>query len=1354
MALQTQNLSMLALEVLNHQPVRPEYPVLKDGIHLRWNSGKQFSFPWYGYYLFRRRHQNYKLSSCLRNSWIKIGGINHPFSTYSAGLLPYEYLVCEHGVFLSNERIRLTREFQYQASSAGDLMPEVDLVSRRFIYYTFTHKANEIAFAVGFKKNNTAFSVKIKLWDKTIHHINVKGDKGEIKTYRYAADCITSLEFPGAQAAVADICYHDLSEGADKGWHVIDGFRYACCLPVADSDYPCPSKPSNFTAAQALALGRITYGDSAKWLTISPGETTTYFRQYYNLLKQVVDGGPAGLPMYQKFSDPYETSDNTLHMQQQKPLDLILMGTLDPAVAQMTGLYFVDNSVVKDEAYDYLIVADKAGKLGKFVEDNRIGDDDSFFKLLFPGIVEGDVDGWICFNRKLKQVDDLDEPKELKAYALPGMVTRDEETGLINNPYARNSAGFTWNTGVNEDGILSPDTSLVFDMWRYDHGPSKPTIEPSENDYTQITKNPFIIIRPSEEIEANIETSSQYPPFRLLAFDNRVPDGWYSYKIAGRDIFGRYSKLSEVAAWYQWTPMPSPRPYYYLDPPANTLVYTSAIELLDATLPPPPTAIEAYALDPLDNFVVRDTAYTNWFANLGAQPWYQALNDNQKESLIGLRIRWQWTLYHIRQAPGEITFSIHYNPGYDTPANYTDPNSWSNHHLLSNNETDNYTELVVPMRDIDNTILSGTGAEVSSNTVKLPAGFNLDNIRKGFEHILLQNGNIKQLFRIDSINKPARELTLNGNPSLGTSVAWSIGLYVRQYELFLPSVDGTILENGIAGINPALAAPDNFIPDVQFPKAYANISISTVENKGTRDIEGTVGAPSKIFRVVRKKPAPPASLPPDSAKIYASPADYYGDSYYTYRWVPQPHLFTHIYRALDESIFQADYAKRPKNPADADLVIDASNDALFPKIADEPTWISVKRQAIANELNTLNAVCNSSSRDNAFNAYRNLSNDALRILAGLPHTKKAFQQLKIEPLDPDDANNANGRGPDNPDSFVIDPSLRKLIDHLSGKAKNRYFYRAAYVDGAQNISDMNLPTLPVYLPDVMPPAAPIITKIKGGDRKISIQWKTEKEENLERIFIYKTESKSDTRDIRLMGEPVADLPATVLQVNGGVIDLSLINDIVILEKVYNHLGFEFNKDWLTDQTSTNYLVAPIIDPGNTLTGITAADGTRVILVYRNAKGQLQATCTGKNESIWTDAQISSDRHYYYILITKKKTGQISIPSTTRCAKPFRLIKPAVAENLTIAFLRDSDPIKTSIKWITREPYVKCLLRKKKIRELTWTTIFQSERTSFGEMLWEYDDLTVEKEEDYEYSLRLLDEVGNATDSPVINIATF
>jgi hypothetical protein len=162
---------------------------------------------------------------------------------------------------------------------------------------------------------------------------------------------------------------------------------------------------------------------------------------------------------------------------------------------------------------------------------------------------------------------------------------------------------------------------------------------------------------------------------------------------------------------------------------------------------------------------------------------------------------------------------------------------------------------------------------------------------------------------------------------------------------------------------------------------------------------------------------------------------------------------------------------------------------------------------VAAELNAIRSL----------DAYKTLSNDALRVLAGLPGNERAFTQITTKPLDPNDPACTNRAGPDNPLDFPIDADLRIYIDRtLPGRSTNRYFYRAAYVDGAQNRSLLSLSSPPVYLPNVAPPKAPVITKVEGGDRQITISWAHNREPNLADYWVYRTESKEAARDLRLM----------------------------------------------------------------------------------------------------------------------------------------------------------------------------------------------------------------------------------------------
>jgi hypothetical protein len=153
-----------------------------------------------------------------------------------------------------------------------------------------------------------------------------------------------------------------------------------------------------------------------------------------------------------------------------------------------------------------------------------------------------------------------------------------------------------------------------------------------------------------------------------------------------------------------------------------------------------------------------------------------------------------------------------------------------------------------------------------------------------------------------------------------------------------------------------------------------------------------------------------------------------------------------------------------------------------------------------------------------------LSNDGLRVLAGLPNNDAAFVQVTVSALDPDDPATANRVGPDNPPDFVVDPSLRAYLDALDGRSTNRFFYRACYLDGAQNRSGLSLSGPPIWLPKVLPPKPPTITKVLAGDanpalpgdNKVTLRWASNREDDLAEYRIYRAMDRADARSIRSM----------------------------------------------------------------------------------------------------------------------------------------------------------------------------------------------------------------------------------------------
>jgi hypothetical protein len=329
----------------------------------------------------------------------------------------------------------------------------------------------------------------------------------------------------------------------------------------------------------------------------------------------------------------------------------------------------------------------------------------------------------------------------------------------------------------------------------------------------------------------------------------------------------------------------------------------------------------------------------------------------------------------------------------------------------------------------------------------------------------------------------------------------------RLYEIFLPPSTAQVLTS--LPLNPSSAEP----------VAYAHIGVSaaddkthTADQRATGDWsnrpgnEGHVGPVAKIYRVWRTPPPPPGDIFTGD-RLYASPADYHNRSFFTYRWQPQPLLNLHVFRAMDDAVFKADWSRRHLKEQLLESQLDR-----FPA-----GWNQATRQSVADELNQLNKLVPVEARTaEAMAYYRQLSDAALRVLAGLPTSESAFVQQTIKPLKPNDVANTNRLGPDNPDELALDMNQRAFIDTLDGRSTNRYFYRAAFVDDAHNLGPLGLSSPPVYLPNVVPPRAPVITKVLGGDREITIKWASNRERDLIEYRVYRADSEEDTRDLRLM----------------------------------------------------------------------------------------------------------------------------------------------------------------------------------------------------------------------------------------------
>lgn len=1030
------------------------------------------------------------------------------------------------------------------------------------LHYTSYERAATLSTA-----SVTAFLGGVPVLQTTL-----SGDPGQIASLDLRFDAIDAVQVGTANGVLVDVCYVTVGSDATTGWSLVPGFPNPMRLPVTHPNYPPGASAVNEPAAEALALSRVRYGPPSAW-----AGPDAFGQLHDNLLLPLVQDGPSGIPMAERTQQvtAIPPSSDAPRMTAQRPLDFVLLGSLNPAVAQMLGLYWVDSTVTASNTYDYMLVADHTGVGG-------LSSATVLSQIQSAGFAT--LDAWISYHLRRAPVPAATPPQNVRSYALPG-ATRLAADGTTNED-ASNNAGLSWDLLLVQ-GFLLPGAPIMFHIWRADLGNSAaaPPSPPGSAYALRTADSPVLL--PKLNGAAAPQRSSSWPPFRLHIIDQALPEGWYAYQVNGIDIFGLHSANSVPAVWYQWTPAPDPPPWYYVGSQGAVAVHPHAVRLLDKIAPSSPTAVDATALDPADPLLLRDAPYNSWFASL---------SPGERESVIGLRVSWKWTIQQQAQAPDTHEFRIYYQPGKlntlggrvtsVTPATSTDTDvqtdipstapaggyvggalrMGSQSFLILSSDAG--TPLRLRVRNVGPTqsdipqankpctvaipsvVSLGTASVVQGSATVTGSGTSWTAALVGQPFQLI--GDLTR-YKVAAVSS-STQLTLDrayGSASapgqgyaidcplfvdFGESVTWQERYYIvdygafvtvqgdgtRFYEVLIPAV-GDVHRSGLE--KPGRA----FVPSPAEPLVYGYVGVSAADMRphtpddprwasgdyGNRvGNEGRVSAPAAIYRVLRTPPPAPVVFA-EPERVYASPADYHSASFYTYRWRPSANLKTHVSRALDGALFRADWTQRPRpDPTSQD----------FPDESIDPRWNAAKRAEVIAALDELNTPpYGAANFALALLRYRALSDDALRILAGLrgnpssvPGNEPAFSLLTIQPLDSTDPVTADRPGPDAEPGYVPSTEKRAYIDTLDGRASNRYFYRAAYVDGASNVSPLGLSSPPVYLRKVVPPRRPVITKVWGGDRVINLRWTPNRETDLASYRVYRADTAEAARDIRLM----------------------------------------------------------------------------------------------------------------------------------------------------------------------------------------------------------------------------------------------
>lgn len=627
-----------------------------------------------------------------------------------------------------------------------------------------------------------------------------------------------------------------------------------------------------------------------------------------------------------------------------------------------------------------------------------------------------------------------------------------------------------------------------------------------------------------------------WPAYSLYLLNQGLPDGWYGYRVAPIDLFGRLGPFSSPCV----------------------------IRALDRTPPASPVVLKARILQPRP----LDAPESIMDKTLSEQErnWLE----NHPEG--GMKVEWVWPGEMRLNAPDAAEFRLYFHPGQgNTIAGWiTDvqPEGSQFSRLTTDRNTtlppDAFRDQRVRVGTNEFVVVGSTSGnnftlkvknienpEAATNTAvpkwitPLKAGFALTLSPRHPHHVdyrrvekWSQRLHVEPVGEIPTLKGTitGRAMKDDGTYTLMTDQALSdpatgifpdgrvvAGVLFSSGEIFqatkhTPGLNTTVTVWPLAGevgdLVPDVGDPFVYYPGYRYstiltgpllnptsydPVAYGLVGVSCADDKkhstdrypgGKRQgNEGAVSSPHTVFAVHREPPQP-LKDPPDSERVYAESADYYGHSHYTLSWrAAGDGTFRYqVYRALDDSVFASDKRFLPVRQFDPGMNPGPVSDSRWPSVAQELSALQAENPD-----------------------YESVSNDALQVLASLPGNADAFSLLTPNPLSPEDLERPT-------------PDMLGYTDTLNGRARNRYFYRVAVVDRAGNRSLLGPSSPPIYLPDTMPPRAPVPVKALGGERQVTLTWQANREPGMTHYLVYRTTDKHAVEDIRMMGQPVTTVP--------------------------------------------------------------------------------------------------------------------------------------------------------------------------------------------------------------------------------------
>jgi hypothetical protein len=1045
---------------------------LQDGVHLRWSFAPFLGFPRGGFKLFRRPHdvkiiQEYQKEILLgkqkekvdsSGKELKVEGVTfskqkYPLTFIKTGIwFGKDYLGTEEGLLLTSDPLII--EFDNKKVIPWWIF--LNLAYKRAIGYIEikAYKDDTVIYEVTWGKEEPPSLVFIVI--QSILNYLGQGWQSAFTTI-FISEGIDKIEIRGRDAVLERLLYVP----EDCGWEELTTIY----LPVTSSPYY-----EQWSSESSKEIAEKRLGDSPQTLLpkeVTPPSPESLKERYLG----VVNFSKLHEALVTILQSSYYGSGKLMNEVIQQPtegecsgeiplLDFILLSAIDPNIARILGLYYVDDKA--PTPCDYKIE-------GTWI----FGGLQFFSKILWylvkilgplglPGVIEVDPSGkvifsisWTCFNVKIKEKIKEDQQSlaysaglTAKLYYLPPFLEQGKSASMQPIPVV----GLKWDL-PNEDTKNMEEQHVMYHVERDGQLLTVDTVE--ENKFAQ----PVVVSKPEDK-----------DSFPYGYFTDKPSYGSFEYRIRGIDIFGRVSKPSESVT----------------------------IKVEDNISPPPPINVKAAYLDAADPYLLdSDKADLRDF---------NGVNSNTPLDSLGMkelvRIEWEWTKELELQAPDACGFNIYLKHGIlntllgrivkieengedycnlTTSLNLTgfEENCFGEDkkkgYLLSQGESfkiktvgENGT-LTVKTPIIEK--LDGNKLRlkpiIGPCSLKLGEGLGSPYYKKyispkDWQGVETEPGTIQTPIKVDKENGEIEGSSIPTGLKLNIMIGKQNG--TTRYKLL------------IHGINLGE-------PELGFGKLYFQVGISTsrIKYDGTEK-EGHVSIPAGAFKVDRTPPKTPKILEPESK--YATKADTEGSSYYTLKWNGIYPYKYNIYRAVDINLKGelSDDEKKYSEDLDKEVLLrayaaDEKKKKQFLRMNKEPISPDSPEE-ISSEEKLMTYTDKLPGNVNNRYVYHISAISPSGVESGWPElTEDDINLLKNSELNANDAANLN---------------------ELIKKLKNWF--------------------LVVNIPDITPPPIPQVLGIEPGDQKITIRWRWR--EGLDQSVIgyklFKTTKPEFAGDIRNM----------------------------------------------------------------------------------------------------------------------------------------------------------------------------------------------------------------------------------------------